>query len=294
MPDFVQTREPRIQVRLQFKIWGTDSDGKPFWETAFTRDVSRVGARLAPIARAVAADEIIGVQYLDRKCRCRVVWVGKAGTPEQGQIGIRCVDEADCPWSEVVISERKGGSDSTGAADGATTAERTWPAVDRRASPRYRCTGTVRMQRVSDSVAVSAQLADISLEGCYAETMSPLPVGSDLNLILAVGGQEIPVVGVVVTCHATMGNGIRFTKISTEARQGLQTLIASLAEPNSTVCSGVAGTPSSGNGAEGKPVPQVPVETRLEALLDVLERKSILNRKELLEQVERLMTKIQS
>ncbi len=83
-------------------MWGMDSTGKPFSQTARTVDISGQGARLAGITGPKQLGDVIGVQHGDQKARFQVVWVGANGTAEQGQIGIACLDAGRCIWAEAL------------------------------------------------------------------------------------------------------------------------------------------------------------------------------------------------
>ncbi len=84
-------REERVPIVLRALVWGADADGKTFVEPAQTLDISATGARLHGLARRVHVGAIIGVEHGDNRGRFRVVWVGKPGTSQQGQVGLRCV-----------------------------------------------------------------------------------------------------------------------------------------------------------------------------------------------------------
>ena len=47
--DMGERREPRIQVRLQVRVAGTDASGRALLQMVTTRDISRHGARLEGI-----------------------------------------------------------------------------------------------------------------------------------------------------------------------------------------------------------------------------------------------------
>ena len=57
--------------------------------------------------------------------------------------------------------------------------------------------------------------ADLSLTGCYIETIFPWPIGTNLELKLQLGGTLL-VLGTVVTCDPQVGNGIQFNKMLPE------------------------------------------------------------------------------
>jgi hypothetical protein len=69
--------------------------------------------------------------------------------------------------------------------------------------------------------ATGAVTSDISLGGCYVETMFPLPKGTEVEITLHVG-EGVLALGRVMTCDPNIGNGIMFTKILPEDRAELR------------------------------------------------------------------------
>ena len=52
--------DPRLNVELQVRIFGTDATGSTFSQRAITVNISRTGAELAAVQAQLAIDEIIG------------------------------------------------------------------------------------------------------------------------------------------------------------------------------------------------------------------------------------------
>ncbi len=84
-------REERAPIALRALVWGVDTEGKLFVTQAQTLDISPTGGRLQGLDRELELGAVIGVQHGDNRGRFRVVWVGKPGTPQAGQAGIRCI-----------------------------------------------------------------------------------------------------------------------------------------------------------------------------------------------------------
>jgi hypothetical protein len=55
--------QPRKQVKVHVRIFGTDSDSHIFSEKVFTVNISRNGAELAGIRPELGLDEIVGLTY---------------------------------------------------------------------------------------------------------------------------------------------------------------------------------------------------------------------------------------
>ena len=68
--------EPRYSTRLRVRVRGVDAFGHPFQQDAYTRDISRRGARLDGTPSIVDTAAVIEVQHRGRRARFRVVWIG--------------------------------------------------------------------------------------------------------------------------------------------------------------------------------------------------------------------------
>ena len=55
--------QPRKQIELPVRIFGTDSGGQVFSVQALTINISRNGAELAGVRSKLSLDEIVGLSY---------------------------------------------------------------------------------------------------------------------------------------------------------------------------------------------------------------------------------------
>lgn len=101
--------------------------------------------------------------------------------------------------------------------------------LERRRHPRYPCDGGAEIRQQGVDSRIWARLTDISLGGCYLETMSPLPVLTYLNLALTLDEQRLQAKGQVVVSHPHFGMGIQFIDLSAPDRQMLESWIAARA-----------------------------------------------------------------
>jgi len=274
-------------MQLEVRVWGMDSTGKPFSQTAHTLDISGRGARLAGITGPKQRGDVIGVQYGDQKARFQVMWVGAEGTPAQGQIGIGCMDAGRCLWAEAL----KNTPDQFGQGPeilnpgttivGSATAGEGETKVERRRYPRYQCAGGVKLLKEGTDLGTWAKLTDIGLGGCYAEMMSPLPVQTRVEFTIQAHDLEIRGRGMVRTTHPSVGNGVAFTQMGAEDWRLLNQLIVSLANP----------TPRK------PPLPaahavEPDLAQPLQVLLELLERKGVLTRDEFLMELRRIRSRM--
>ena len=99
-------REQRIPKVLRVKVRGVDRNGNSFVQKVHTIDISRCGARLDSLGCLRGAGETIQVQRGWKKAGFRVVWTGQIGLPEQGQVGICCLEPSNYIWGVTVPSAK--------------------------------------------------------------------------------------------------------------------------------------------------------------------------------------------
>ena len=278
-------RELRVNLQLDVRVWGIDNLGKPFSQNARTIEISALGARLMGVQRVQEGD-IIGIQYGQAKARFRVVWIGKEGSEQPGSVGVECVEPGKCIWTEVL--EEKAAAVSAGAEDSFTPAlppgippaasaskPGVWPDSDRRRYPRFPCFGTLRLKQIGTAFETAQKLTDISLGGCYGESMAPLLRGTLVDMVLEVCGETIPARGMVRTSHSSMGNGIGFTQVAPEDWKKLVRVIRQLGGSN--VVFDAPTTPEVGDA--------------IEALLSLLQKKGVhVTRDEFLDELRHRLT----
>jgi len=88
----MKRREKRITMPLLVRLWGLDSDGRVFSQNARTLDITASGARLYGVTAGLEPGFNVGLQCGDLKGRFQVAWVGKNGTSQEGQLGLRAVE----------------------------------------------------------------------------------------------------------------------------------------------------------------------------------------------------------
>jgi len=98
---------------------------------------------------------------------------------------------------------------------------------ERRDSARLKVKAPVEIHFEGNEVPLRGATADLSLRGCYIESMFPFPVGTVLELKLQLTGTLL-VVGTVVTSDPQVGNGIRFDKMLPEDVDELRAFLDAL------------------------------------------------------------------
>jgi len=199
--------ETRVHVNLKVRVWGMGADGHTFFQNASACNISNRGALLSGIEHELKVGEIIGVQFGDKKARCKVVWVLDAGVGQKIQAGIELLKEQECPWKTELLS---------------TESSAPLPFTNRRRWPRHRISFPIELrdERVNTPIRVNA--TDVSGNGCYVETILPIPIGTALKIEFWMNSEKISTGAIVRTCDPGVGMGIEFIGLPEPHRHRLQ------------------------------------------------------------------------
>jgi hypothetical protein len=102
-----------------------------------------------------------------------------------------------------------------------------------RKHPRFQVKVPLEIHAEGSNTPFRCATADLSLGGCYVETMFPFPVGTNLELKLQLEGTLL-LVAKVVAHYPLVGNGIQFIKILPEDLEELRAFLDSLATQENT------------------------------------------------------------
>jgi hypothetical protein len=91
--------EQRVQRGFEVRIWGRDSEGKPFAETVTATNNSKSGALLSGLSGKMRSGDLIWVEYEKRKARFRIVWVSDSKSSPRTQAAVHRLEQEECPWS---------------------------------------------------------------------------------------------------------------------------------------------------------------------------------------------------
>ena len=92
----------------------------------------------------------------------------------------------------------------------------------RRRFPRRICSLPVQLRPQGQAYFTSCETTDISLCGCYVKLLSPLPVGTVVDVRIGTGDAGVRATGVVKTSHPGLGNGIDLTEMTPPNRLQLE------------------------------------------------------------------------
>jgi hypothetical protein len=210
--------DQRYTLSCPMKVFGMDSRGKPFIETARALNISPGGIHLAGLKAQNRVGEVIGIQYSGAKVRATVVWVGSPDSSLDGHIRVQVVGNDTAIWqaAQHLLQSFAPEKDSQVASG------------DRRSARRFACHGSVKLRLRGVGHPVWAAVSDVSLTGCYVETAAPAPPTTTLEMVLEVEGHTVHAIGEVRCSYPGVGMGILFTKVAESDRKQLETLLSKL------------------------------------------------------------------
>ncbi len=144
-----------------------------------------------------------------------------------------------------------------------------WAGEERRKHVRYPCAGEALVRQCGSDVSLEGQLSDISLGGCYLDMMNPLPAETEVELSVQVGPRQIRGRGRVRASRQGFGMGIAFTEMSPGYYATLKELIQGL---GASYFRGPTETAERQSASDSS--------SALEALLQLLERKGVIDHQE--------------
>jgi len=211
-----QRREPRKDLKVPVRVFGTDLDGRPFSENVSTLNVSSRGAKLAGLQAKIKTGEVIGMAYGAQKSRFAVRWVGSAGAATEGQLGLENVSPEKPFWDFPLPAP---GMDEYG---------RHSKGAERRKYVRLKCLISVELYPDGQSAKIWGKAVDVSVGGCFVEMSIPLREGTKLKIVLWVKDEKLQAKATVVSSRPGFGVGIQFQEISPEDAQRLKQFLQSI------------------------------------------------------------------
>jgi hypothetical protein len=98
--------------------------------------------------------------------------------------------------------------------------------ADRRTHPRYAFAAVAEVIAADSGARTNTRVRDLSEQGCYADTDSPLALGTDTEVRISKGPKSLQARARVVFNQPGRGMGLMFTALEPEHRQTLDTWIA--------------------------------------------------------------------
>jgi hypothetical protein len=165
-----------------------------------------------------------------------------------------------------------------------------WPQVERRRSWRYPCIGEASIRVLGAQVSLQGQVTDISYGGCYVDMMNPLPSDTDIELNLMVSTRRVITKGRVRASRQGFGMGVAFTEIGLEQTERLKELVNWVGSSFPKECLGSQESLPGSNLTQPKTSDTASDPSLFgpfEALLQLLERKGVINCQERQELTEK-------
>jgi hypothetical protein len=196
------------------------ANGRTFSQQVRANNISSSGALFSGLEHELKVGDVIGVQYGDRKSRCKVVWVMDGGPLKKIQAGVQIVADQDCPWKSELSPDQ--------------IAPPPEPS-NRRRFARHRISFPLELrdERVKTPMRVNA--TDVSGNGCYVETILPLAVGTTLRVEFWINEEKISTSAVVRTSDPGVGNGVEFIGLTLDTKQRLQSHLDKVDPPRANM-----------------------------------------------------------
>jgi PilZ domain len=199
--------ETRVGNLILVRVWGMDSDGRPFFQNANATNISSEGAMLLGISHLLKAGDVIGVQHENKKARFKVVWVVDGGVARKIEVGVQILPGQPNPWIDMAKPEKV-------VAD---------PEKNKRRYERHKILfpleiGFEDVRRTH----MQTNATDIGGRGCYVETLLPLQLGTKVKIMFWMDSEKVQTSGVVRASDGGVGMGIEFTQLDNQVQDRLQ------------------------------------------------------------------------
>jgi hypothetical protein len=99
---------------------------------------------------------------------------------------------------------------------------------ERRRMKRHAFSATTEVVDAATGARLSSRAADLSLNGCYLDSLNPFVVGSKIRIRIAWGGADLTCAAVVRDSQPGMGMGVAFTDLDDARRALIQKWIEKL------------------------------------------------------------------
>jgi hypothetical protein len=186
---------------------GDERRGPSFSQSARAQNISSDGALLAGVEIQLKVGDVIGLQCGDKKTRCSVTWVMNSGAIDKNQVGVKLV-AVECPWQSLSATGQR--------------PQVTFSSSNRRRYHRHKIALPLEVRDERSNAPLRINASDVSANGCYIESMQPLPLGTSLRVDFWLDSEHVKVTAMVRTCDPGVGNGIEFTGMPASTKQRMQ------------------------------------------------------------------------
>jgi PilZ domain len=213
----------RVGVNMQVRIRTADAEDGDFEEIRTTQNASR---------KAVYFFTPLNGYYKGMKLRVTFPYDAQASAnlEQTGEVvrvhrkgtgfGVAVALKAESESAQPVIH----GQDPLLVT--ASAPQKEAPSEERRCAKRTAFVAPVELIDVRSGSRTKARVADLSLHGCYVDTLNPLPVGSTVRLQIQKANEALDVLAKVSSQHPGSGMGLAFSDIAPEQRAMIRSWLA--------------------------------------------------------------------
>jgi hypothetical protein len=220
---------------LQARLRTADFNDGNFEEVRTTQNASR---------KAIYFITKVNRYYKGMRVRVTCPYDPNAGAPNMEQIGevVRVHKRGDGYGVAVaLVASAHAGMESAKASATTSTESAQVTSIASNAPSERRC-GTrspfiapVELVEMRSGSRFQARTSDLSLQGCYVDTLNPLPVGSAVRVLIQRAGLILDVLANVSSRHVGSGMGLVFGEITGAQRAVLENWLGELSLPSRTV-----------------------------------------------------------
>jgi hypothetical protein len=99
---------------------------------------------------------------------------------------------------------------------------------ERRRAPRYPIIADAEVTEIATETKLSAKTSDLSLGGCFLDTLNPSPEGTEIVVRISHTDTTFTARGRVVFLFPNMGMGVMFTSVPASQQAVLEKWLAEL------------------------------------------------------------------
>jgi hypothetical protein len=232
-----QTRAERRQMRragvsLQVRIRSADFNDGNFDEVRVTQNASRKAiyffTKLDRYYRGMRVR--VTSPYEPEACAANLEQVGEVARVHRREGGYG-VAIALLSHAQPAGTQPDGPKSVASSASVQGTAMATTAASERRCATRSPFIAPVEMVEMRTGSRIQARTSDLSAQGCYVDTLNPLPVGAAVRLQIHRTGLILDVLATVSSRHIGSGMGLVFGELTAVQRAVIENWLGELSLP---------------------------------------------------------------
>ena len=147
--------------------------------------------------------------------------------------------------------------------------------AERRLKKRHTFSATAEITELTSGSRLSSRAADLSLQGCYLDSLNPFAVGTRIRVRITWEGSELTCAAVVRDSQPGLGMGVSFANLDDARKAILQGWIAKLDAMGADDTSVF----SVSEGSNPAPIGEMKEKLALK-LVELLQKKGVLNSSE--------------